>query len=211
METITMTKFDKIIFVHIPRTRGNSIRETLKNVVKSDLKIPFVSKHAYLEEFEPTENSFSFAFVRNPYHHAISFYEYHKNAIRKKEYNLEFKEWVKKGFPNHWEKQNNYLPEKPLYQTGYIIRNNKLAIDFLGKQESMERDFKKLLRIIGIHKDLNLLHWTGNSNGYSNTYNKFKEKNKKKFDDYYDRETIDIINRELHDDFVNFRYKKWTQ
>lgn len=206
---MTYKDYDKIIFVHIPRTGGNSIRRTLEGVFGNHKNgSPLLSHHAYLDFFNPTEKSFSFSFVRNPYDICISFYNYHVHTLSIRQIKkFSFKDWVKEDFYSHWKEASDEWPNIPVLQHPYIYKDEKLAIDFLGKHENLVGDFQKLMDILGL-ENIELQNQSGNSPSLTNRYNKFKNGNQKTFDDYYDSETIEMVNEKLSKDFELFGYEK---
>jgi hypothetical protein len=203
---MTYKDYNKIIFVHIPRTGGNSIRESLKPFFNKGLN--WKNGHRHYEFHNPTEESFSFSFVRNPYDIAISFWNYCKNTLNIGEMRgLSFKEWVHKDFPSNWLKKKVF-PDNPIDQYAYFVRDGEIKVNFLGRHENLENDWKKLLEELELPKDTPLKKWSGNSIGLTKKYDQFKKKNKKKRKDYFDPETLKYFNNKMSRDFEFFGYKK---
>lgn len=73
-------KDKKIIFIHIPRCAGTSIKEALKTISNKAIDKPWhlkLSEHP--EKYQINlDNYFVFAFVRNPYDRILSVYNYKK-------------------------------------------------------------------------------------------------------------------------------------
>lgn len=187
--------YDKVIFVHIPRTGGTSVRSSLQNISKK-YELDFRTNHQYLEDFNPGEEDFIFSFVRNPYERLISWYNFHHH--HKEVRGISFSDWVKGGFPTHWEKRD-FLPSDALSQHKYFIRNDKNPLNFLGKHENLKKDFYKLLRILNLEIPGRFPHHRPskkNKEGKNNIY------------DYYDKESIEIVNEKFSKDFELFGYKK---
>lgn len=170
----------KCIFVHVPKAAGTSIERAFMEDLGLDMDNrhslilgsgtnkslgprrvshlkaeEFVSQH-YLSE-DIFKSYFKFAFVRDPYDRLFSTYKM-----------LGYSDFLSfEGFIRH--KLNNLLKSKdygffllPAYQYLYSS-DNKLLVDFVGKFENLNEDFKKVLNEIGL-RNLNLKH-----------YNKHKE------------------------------------
>ena len=197
--------YDKIIFVHIPRTGGNSIRESIGR----DLDINnFFFDHKPVSFHNPTKNSFTFSFVRNPYDIVRSFYDYTFHALNHRSMRkYSFKEWIRSDFDCHWRYQDGY-PNNPIDQSSYILNDrNEILVDFLGRHENLSADFNKVVALLGL-KRRRIQYWSGNDRGFSKIYDIFKRYNRKGFVDYYDEESIKMVNDKLSRDFEVFGYKK---
>ena len=75
----------KVIFVHIPKTGGESIEQAFGINMNSEKSTGVALKHASLDTIlsatglrYPLEEYLVFTIVRNPYTHLLSFYFYHK-------------------------------------------------------------------------------------------------------------------------------------
>ncbi len=147
----------KIIFVHIPKTAGNSITRALFDA-ESYGHYP-VKK--YLEfDSQLFENSFKFSIVRNPWDRLVSAYFYlKKGGIGK--YDNEFSKRHLTNFRSFSEfveglsdpKINNVLLRwthfKP--QSDYILDNDGVnRMDYIGKFENLNRDFAIIKDKLGI-------------------------------------------------------------
>jgi len=167
-----------------------------------------------LAEAKPNKNYFKFAFVRNPWDRAVSRYFYVKANSKKKERikryrNSTFEEYVRdenneffldtkryaKSFPGrrvHLEKiMKKYSPFEN--QLDWITdENGKVLINFIGRFENLDRDFKTICQKIGI-PPVSLKHT-----------NKSKHKHYSK---YYNKETRKIIAEKYCRDIEYFGYK----
>ena len=79
-----------------------------------------------------------------------------------------------------------------------IDENNNMVIDYIIKFENLEEDLAKVLKNIGVDK---IIH------------NKEKVKNKRQYDyykKYYDQNSLEIINKLYEKDFELFGYKKYN-
>ncbi|NKB37202.1 MAG: hypothetical protein GKR93_08540 [Gammaproteobacteria bacterium] len=140
------------IFIHIPKTAGTSIAKALYG------KDP---RHIPLDKFERKnpykfQNYFKFTFVRNPLHRLASSYFYARSLlpdidIRHPIYFIEkynsFDDFVLKGIDQS-TKEHYFFG----LQTRYLLNRNSSmnSLDFIGKFENLESDFKVVSEKIGI-------------------------------------------------------------
>lgn len=144
-------KFTPIIdslFVHIPKTAGMTIHETIlnlkrrfgwflgsefdekqdKSINKIDSKGSYTIGHIYYKSLIDKgyldkkffKSSFKFCFVRNPYDRLVSLYEYHQV---KKRLNLSFDDFVKYLY---YEYKNKRIPPIGLYNIQTFHKDSKL-------------------------------------------------------------------------------------
>ena len=199
---------NKFIFVHIPKAGGTSI-ERLFNIDKrknlyqgldgirhngvsfslQHLTAKQLKKHPETKKY--FNNYFKFSFVRNPYDRILSeyFWLHRINKIGMKDTPENFKIWVKK-FLKKMDKDHKL----PQYQYLYDNDDN-LMVDFIGKIETINDDFKEVLKKIK-HREISLPH-----------HNKNK-KNKEIKDSYLTEEIKDIIYDIYKKDFELFSYKR---
>lgn len=151
----------QILFVHIPKTAGQSIENFLLHSLQKDrinhgreyllcpndnpskgperlahLTVKDYVKYNYLKE-EEYNQYFKFSMVRNPWSRVVSFYKFRgfHNLIT-------FNRFVERYLPKYFEKENWFF--RP--QTDFIFDvNSNLLVDFLGKFELIETDFKKII------------------------------------------------------------------
>lgn len=210
-----LSKEFKFIFVHIPRTAGQSIESFFLdrsndsgdirnrcllrpnfNPRKGPPRLAHLTAEEYLTkgyiENEFFSKYFKFTFVRNPWQRIISeyFYSYqhkHKN----------FKIFLFKHFPT--KKNDSYLKLQAnfrhiLPQNKYIFdrRGNKL-VDFIGRFENLELDFKFVCQKLNI--DYKPLPKTNQSRPETPDYHQF-----------YDNETRDFVADFYAQDISLFNY-----
>jgi chondroitin 4-sulfotransferase 11 len=151
------------IFIHIPKVAGTSISrafgflpEGLHNLSGKITKeeentyglrgygwwhhIPLFEVKKLVDQ-EKFDNYFKFAFVRNPWDRLISMYFYQEQTNRL-ENRPSFSEW---------------LLSKPKFrcQLDYIIdENGKMGVDFVGRFESLEKDWTYIADRIGLNSRL---------------------------------------------------------
>ncbi|EPP8196174.1 sulfotransferase family 2 domain-containing protein [Campylobacter lari] len=189
----------KCIFIHVPKVAGSSIERVIYQTDRWLVGHVKASDYVKLDR-NKFENYFSFGFVRNPYDRMVSAYHY----LRSGGGNLVDETWAKENIYkyNSFEEfvlnlQNNdeqikilsWMHFVPQYK--YLCDNDKnILVNFIGKFEKLDEDFKKILNILK-RKD-SLVH-----------VNKSKHRDYK---DYYNYETYKIIREIYKNDFEIFDY-----
>lgn len=190
------TYLDSFIFIHINKTGGSSIEKALN--------LPFEHKTALQKINEIGEKrfkaKFSFAVIRNPFDRLVSqyFYRLQKNQAlppeKKKPLGIkpiEFKEWVRE---THVEYNSFYRHNPSMFQPQYVWITNKdgeVVIDFICRFENLSHEIDQVSKIIG--RDINLPH--------------LKKSKRKDYREYYDSETIEIVNSYYEKDLEMFGYQ----
>ncbi|HFU2808308.1 TPA: sulfotransferase family 2 domain-containing protein, partial [Campylobacter coli] len=188
----------KCIFIHVPKVAGSSIERVIYQTDKWLVGHVKASDYTKFDK-DKFDSYFSFGFVRNPYDRVVSAYHYLKNDSpdpydiewgRLHINNLTFEEFIlslqdeefkeKILSKNHFSFQYKYLCDE----------NMNILVNFVGKFEQLNSDFKKILNILR-RKD-SLVH-----------INKSKHLNYK---DYYSSQTYKIIREIYRDDFEIFDY-----
>lgn len=189
----------KIIFKHIPKTAGESIRQLMPEDTL------FVGHNYYHPEYEHLyydvknyQQKFVIAFVRSPYSRVVSAFHYlnsgGNNDIDKtdrdkyiEKYNGNFDDFVRNAFPNILN-QIHFMP-----QYSWIYFNDVSLCNFIGKFETINEDIEKLSEIIDLKStELPIL----NSSRH------------KSYEEYYTAETKKIIYKYYEKDFELFNYKE---
>ncbi|EOG9632778.1 sulfotransferase family 2 domain-containing protein [Campylobacter lari] len=188
----------KCIFIHVPKVAGSSIERV---IYQTDRWLVGHVKASDYVKFDKNkfESYFSFGFVRNPYDRMVSAYHYLMNSsidFRDLEWgkqnigNLKFSEFVLKLQDDKFKKKilsKNHFS----FQYEYLCDENmNILVNFVGKFEQLNNDFKNILNIL--HRDENLVH-----------VNKSKHYNYK---DYYNYNTYKIIREIYKNDFEIFDY-----
>ncbi|HEC1759776.1 TPA: sulfotransferase family 2 domain-containing protein, partial [Campylobacter lari] len=188
----------KCIFIHVPKVAGSSIERVIYQTDR--WLVGHVKAGDYVKlDRDKFESYFSFGFVRNPYDRVVSAYHYLKNDspdpcdiewgklnIR----DLEFEEFVLKLQDEEF-KQKILAKNHFSFQYEYLCDENmNVLVDFIGRFEQLNSDFKKILNILN-RKD-SLVH-----------VNKSKHCDYK---DYYNCETYKIIREIYKNDFEIFDY-----
>ena len=178
----------KTIFIHIPKNAGTSIEEYFM-LRRTQLAIQH-SRHDTIEQiklkYPDIYNSYKkFAIIRNPYDRMVSWYFYTKNNVLK-EINkgwkvVNFKCWLKD-------------PSK--------LWNFKDPLSLLNCQCDWVDDTVSILKFENLSKDIN---------NFFNTEIKLPVLNKTKhkhYLDYYDEESIELVNKKYKKDFKKYNYEK---
>ena len=168
-----------ILFIHIPKTGGTSI----KNLINDNVPKKFPFGHDPLSSFEIKEinDRFKFAVVRNPYTRTYSYYHH---FCKQNNLKITFEDFLKnietrifyKNTPMYFFQQSFYV---------YDIEGN-FSLDKIYKYEKLyefENDFSIVL------PNLNC-----------GSYKKFD------FNDDYTPKCISMVKKLFFDDFLNFKY-----
>jgi hypothetical protein len=181
----------KVIFIHIPRTAGNSISAALRSFPGGDKDNRF--RHCDLRWYykhwpEKVKNYFIFTSIRNPYEMVYSHYYYKKMQGKAEATIYSFNEWV---FRYHGNIE---------YQYGYCF---KPALEFIRLDcedvkvhfmyyEKLQETWEDICKQIGIKKELDHLY-PSEKPDYKKAYN---------------NQSIEIIKAKFADDFYCFGYDK---
>ena len=178
------------VYISIPRTATWSMHKALKDNFKwQHVPASMIKDEIGQQEWD---NAFKFSFVRNPFDRIVSWFSY----VKKRGYkfcNMTFKSWVKASCPHHWEhhpwgeKSNPRL--SPFRMMDFLACNGEM--DFLGRFENIESDFKKVCDTMGIQVELEHVHKSERAH----------------YRDYYDKESIGIVSEICRDDLSTFGYK----
>ena len=204
----------KFIFIHIPKTAGQSITKALspfatgnfqgklsnllcsKNLVSRSVlnRLHIYHPHITAEELitvlgEETFNDyFSFAIVRNPWEWQVSLYNYALKNPRHKNH-----QFIKSlgTFEQYIQFLSNQ-PDKSTFLQHPFIFNDKeeKLVNYIGKYEQLSQDFKIICAHLGISAKLPRL-------------NVYRTKDYKK---YYNEEMIEIVRQKFASDIEAFKY-----
>lgn len=192
---------NKFLFIHIPKTAGNSIQSRLSKYSEDEIvrEAPFqdgierfgvkgrcgLHKHSSLADYYSAlgrdyfNGFFKFSCIRNPWDRAISFYFSPHRCVTR---------WDRDCFIS-------FLPEIPC-MLSYLSADSHCAesaseMDFLIRYENLEEDFKSCCARIGIPFEMLPI----------------RNKSQKGFyKDYYDPELIEIVRAQFAADIKMFGY-----
>lgn len=182
----------KSIFVHIPKTAGTSVSEALYGMQ------PWHHLARSYQQVDPQrfEEYFSFAFVRNPWDRALSIYKYARK-ISDSPYRGPLTDIA--GYDSFESFVMDWC-EKEKIQDHYFLRSQfsfvsiddeSVGIDFLGRFENIDEDFKEVCRNMGVDVALPKLN---------------QAKKKEDFRQSYTTEMVDKIASVYNDDVEKLGY-----
>lgn len=187
---------NNFLFIHVPKTGGNSLQNVLKAYSEDDIVILAkhqdgidrfevrnksydITKHSTLShyksilEHELYQSLFKFATIRNPWDMMISFYFYPHRGVE---------EWDRNAFIallNNVKNIRHYLC------SGTQSLKIDSELDYLVKFENLDEDFRKVCENVGIPNIL---------------LPKRNQSTKKHYSTYYDSELIEIIGAEFKEE-----------
>lgn len=180
--TVISNKY-KIIFIHIPKCAGSSLRLAIKENDPNAIMLEHTSYIDLLKKYpNKTKNYLIFTIVRNTYDRLVSLYHYHKQNFHLPCFNNErlitlfskpFDECLQsEGFKLYWtvnqiywiKDQNNQIPKK---------------INIFYLNTNLQEEINKLLLINNISLNLQI--------PYTNTS---KHKN---YESYYNKELVEYV------------------
>lgn len=184
----------KAIFIHIPKTGGNSIQKALFD--NPSVHVPW--SDYYKKSPKKFEKFFKFAVVRNPWDRLVSSFFYLKNGGM----NDEDKKWTSeniKDFNNFEEFVLGWINDKNIYkgihfipQTYWICdENKKIMVDFIARLETINQDFLFIANKVGSTKK---------------KIEKINTSERSQYRNYYSDKTIEIVKNIYKDDIELFGY-----
>ena len=178
------------VFIHINKTAGTSIGNAIGLPVKHHQTAREIIARIGKDKWN---TAYKFTLVRNPWDKVVSHYEYRRkrNKTEVATRNVSFSEWVKKTYgtdkdPFFYNNPKAFQPQVEWLKDD----QGRIAIDFIGKFESISDDFDQIKNIIGIEAELPHLNASKRA-GYQS---------------YYDEETRQIVAQWFHEDIEVFGY-----
>ena len=176
----------KIIFIHIPKVGGESIRSFFSNDDRN------ISKHATARQIRDYigkdlwDEYFKFSFVRNPFSQVVSMYHHLRKTLlypdqTKRKYGKRIMHpkkacliAIKHSFNTYVKRiyKEKQIQDEALRTKSWPVNHfqplsewitdeeGRIIVDFVGKLESIDEDFQFVCRKIGYkgHKGLKLPH-----------------------------------------------------
>lgn len=172
-----------------PNYKQRSYENRLHGVIKYYKTSQFLNNKMNMNQYK-WNTYFKFTFVRNPYDRLISGYNHMNNN------NLPLKQFLlNKDKVNDLKFIHVFMP-----QLRHIINeNNKMFINYIGKFENLENDLQFVL--------LNILKF---KNIYHNPMIKINFRPHNHFSNYFDQDSLNIVNKLFFNDFNRFKYKMYT-
>lgn len=209
----------RTIFIHIPRVAGTSMQKNANQNAESfqilsakffrpqdkftcmSHRSPklFLKKKVFTQEW--WNSSFKFAFVRNPWDRIVSLYEYlQKFRPHRRERNSNaFLETFPKFIASVTSCEMVFVHSvssrnvKDFSQANSQIEWLKWGVDFVGRFENIDADWKRLCNIVGMK--------------YVPLMNLHKTKNRKHYREYYDSNTKKMVHDFYLQDINRFNYE----
>lgn len=178
-------------FIHINKTGGTSISKALGLSNK---------RHWTFREIENKvprhilDNTFKFSFVRNPFDKVVSHFKYRLKTgqLESQGFNGDFDTWVNQTYGPDEDGRLIHPLKMFLTQSEWLKSwNGEININFIGRFESINDDFRKLNAILGGHSNLPHLNKTSGVR-YRSFFNNPRSK--------------DIIFEYFKEDFNRFNY-----
>lgn len=189
----------KFIFIHVYKTGGTSVRTALRTyrdrpgLVKRALdKLNIISlpTHALAKQIKAKypiewERYFTFAFVRNPWSWQVSLYSFTLQAEYNHHHDVakslgSFREYL------YWRVDGH----KQLLSDFIFDDEGKRIVDYVGRIETVQHDFREICNRIGV--DVSLPH-----------KNKSQHRD---YREYYDDETRELVAKHFASDIDAFGY-----
>lgn len=203
-----ISRKNKFIFIHVYKNAGTSITKCLlpfctnrvehalsRAIKKTGLQPPFgpqpFKTHIHASDIiarmgqETYDSFFSFAIVRNPWSWQVSLYTYM----------LKHKPHPQHEFVGNLESFDNYIKwrcthEVKLQRDFIYSKDEEKQVDYIGRFETLETDFSEICSRVGISASLPVLN-------VSNT---------KRYQDFYNDETRELVSKTFADDIRLFNY-----
>lgn len=157
-----LEKFNEydMIFIHIPKAAGTAINQSLFGRLAG---LGHMSCQKYLQIYGSArfDSMFKFTFSRNPYDRFVSAYEYLRKGGNNS-HDLLFKEEVIDKYENFEDFVLNGFTQKPEIQnhihfrkqTDFLLIDDKVAVDFIGRHENIQKDYQYIASMIHNARDL---------------------------------------------------------
>lgn len=178
------------IFIHINKTAGTSIGNAIGLPVKHHQTAKEVITSIGKEKWN---TAYKFSLVRNPWDKVVSHYEYRlkRNKTELATRNISFSEWVRKTYgpdkdPFYYNNPKAFQPQVEWLKDD----EGKITIDFIGRFETINKDFNQIKSAIGLDAELPHLNASKRA-GYQS---------------YYDDETRQIVADWFREDVELFGY-----
>lgn len=148
----------KIAFIHIPKTAGTSMEKALGVYNKREAFFgPTFTDRGYKQHWTYSElmnvydlnEYFTFSFVRHPFDRIVSEYFYLKDMGDSFVVDKTFKQFAL-GAPYERDLGRIHIWQHTRPQVDFIQYEGRLAIDYLGKFETLEQDWKNLQRFVNL-------------------------------------------------------------
>ena len=137
--------------------------------------------------------AFKFAFVRNPWDHAVSDYYWRLKGSKKSD--TSFKEFL---FLLDQPKKSDPNKMRPPIITNWSVYtiDDEISVDYVGRYEDLQDDFNKISKYIGLEPTEILIKAKGN----------FRDRSRS-LGSHYDEESIELVRKIYQKEIDEFNYK----
>jgi len=215
------------VFIHVPKTAGYSVELALSKYAPAPKHADYRWYNPFNPDYQPLpaesadvvhtpasklgdildpeylKQATTFGFVRNPWDWLVSYYSFGKVSGPREarpEFDKRFptfKDWVRDALlaDNRWLEKTygRYAHRIKVPQHHYLLEEGRLAVDFMGRFEALEEDFRKACKLAQVPDSLPLGHTHRSAHG---TYR-----------DYYDDETLEMVQAVVAEDAHQFGYR----
>jgi len=210
--TMVLSEDPPFLFVHVPKTAGSSIEESLFNYQTFEYSrvthgVSLQYKNYLNDDFY--FNLFSFGFVRNPWDLQVSCWRYY---IRNWGVDMTFEEYIEWKFfgsivdmydriPKNFNRNVEIFMSNAFYihrtpQTLYFIDEfGKFLVNYIGAFETLQKNFTEICKLAKINDDF-LPH----------TNSSLDENDDRDYRKYYNERTKKIVASRFNMDLVVFGY-----
>ncbi len=179
-----------IVYIHINKTGGTSIARALGITYKTHLTVQQAQQRIPRRLWD---RAYKLAIVRNPWDKVVSHYEFRvrTNQTQLARHRVSFGDWVRLAYGE--QKQPWYdNPKMFQSQTEWLSsRDGVLAMDYVGRFESLQESFDTVMGELGIAAELPHLNRTV----------------RRDYRDYYDAESQAIVADRFGEDCRRFGYR----
>ncbi|NTS75356.1 sulfotransferase family 2 domain-containing protein [Catenovulum sp. SM1970] len=180
----------KVVFIHIPKNAGTSVKSLL-NSVKDNIHFDVISTSNELS-FDDWLASFKFCIVRNPYDRAVSSYCYHVKSDYKGDLYKRYPNLKSMSFYDYLMLRKNNREFLLMPQVNFITRRDSdVGVNEILRLEQLQGDIKKLSKILGVELDLHHLNASPRTKDYKT---------------FYTQETFDLVSEIYQEDLSRFNY-----
>ncbi len=186
----------KLIYIHIPKTGGNSVERAFsvprwqrRGLIDAPFEVDTVEaetephlpasllQRSFPERFD---SYFKACFVRNPWDRIVSAYSWLREI---RGLPVTFADWIAGDFEATPPRELNLFIRPDLLD--WITVDGRVAMDFIGRFESIESDFAALCRAAGIERP-RLRHWNARRHHHYSLY--YDDRSRAMIGERYQRE-----------------------
>lgn len=177
------------VFIHINKTGGSSIEKALGIGLDHSTAL---EKYRQLGE-RAWRRKFTFTVVRNPWDKVVSHYHYRlrTNQTGLADKPIPFDEWLQRCYidrdPRYYDQPRMFMPQR----RWLVDENDGLLVEFIGRFENLQADFKAITRRLGVQAELG--HAKPSSRG--------------SYRDYYDAASEALVREYFAEDLALFGYE----